>query len=480
MPPLGRSARSLLVAPADAHGQPRGGVDGGARLHADVLLRARQLEAVLVQEVRQHHCGLHDRKLVPHALADAAAEGQVGEVRGNLVGVEPLNQARVEAPPPLHLRVLELGLPAHGVEGVGLVPERLGAVQVPHRNEDVRALEQLDLLVGGGLRQLHLLHGAPDQQGGLGVQPQRLRDGVPHQLQARQLLVLRPRAVAHHLVHLGLHLRHDLGVGGEEERRPREHGGGGLVPGHQHGHQVVAQLLVGRLLPAQVHQEPQQRRVLHLFVVHVLEVLEVRGGAALVCLADELSQHVVDQLQVRLEPSLPRHHQAGAGDVPVGEVEGGAVLRLAQHVVHGLDHGGLLLHAAKVVVEHRLADDVQRHAAELRLHVQHLLLVCRLAELVGEDVGAVGKEVHHALQPGVVEAGHDGAAADLPRLQVRGDQPGAHDGLQDLRQDALVEGGGARAQDLLRRQRVRHHDERLRAERQLVDTAVLLEVTLQS
>eukprot|EP00976_Prorocentrum_cordatum_P088206 1187217-Prorocentrum_minimum.AAC.2 len=56
--------------------------------------------------------------------------------------------------------------------------------------------------------------------------------------------------------------------------------------------------------------EGSYSRCYSLGVVHVLEVLEVRGSAALVRLPDQLSQHVVDQLEVRLEGTLTRHHQA--------------------------------------------------------------------------------------------------------------------------------------------------------------------------
>ena len=41
-----------------------------------------------------------------------------------------------------------------------------------------------------------------------------------------------------------------------------------------------------------------------------------------------------------------------------------------------------------------------------------------------------------------MEGRDDGAAADLPRLVVRGDEALAHDGLQDLRQDALCTQSG--------------------------------------
>jgi hypothetical protein len=44
----------------------------------------------------------------------------------------------------------------------------------------------------------------------------------------------------------------------------------------------------------------------------------------------------------------------------------------------------------------------------------------------------------HVWSADLVEGGHDGAAARLPRLQVRRDEALAHDGLQDLRQHPLV------------------------------------------
>mmetsp|Transcript_30401 Transcript_30401/g.51214 ORF Transcript_30401/g.51214 Transcript_30401/m.51214 type:complete len:264 (+) Transcript_30401:355-1146(+) len=258
----------------------------------------------------QHHRGLHDRELVAHTLADPAPKRQVRKVGGDLVGVEALDQLGVESIPSLHLRVFKLLFPAHRVEGVGLVPEVLRVVQVPHRNEHIRALQQLDLLIGFALRQFNFLDRPADQDRGLRVQAQRFRHRESHHLQAHELIVGRADTLlrAHHLVHLCLNLRHDIRVGGEQIGRPREHGGGGLVTRHKHGHQVVTQLLVGGLLPSEVHQEAQQRGILHICVVHVLQVLEIGGGAVVIGLADQLGQHVVHQLQIRLEPPLPRDH----------------------------------------------------------------------------------------------------------------------------------------------------------------------------
>ena len=66
----------------------------------------------------------------------------------------------------------------------------------------------------------------------------------------------------------GVDLIQDFGVGGgvsqQREERPGQHGGGRLVPRDEHGHEIVAQLLVRQVSVAHVHQESQQRRISHL------------------------------------------------------------------------------------------------------------------------------------------------------------------------------------------------------------------------
>lgn len=44
------------------------------------------------------------------------------------------------------------------------------------------------------------------------------------------------------------------------------------------------------------------------------------------------------------------------------------MLCLFQHAVDGLDHGGLVRHGAKLVVEYGLADDVQRDTERNKKH----------------------------------------------------------------------------------------------------------------
>ena len=52
------------------------GVNGGSRRHAGVMPRL-QRKAVLLQDDGQRNDGLHEGKLIPHALARAPAEWNV-------------------------------------------------------------------------------------------------------------------------------------------------------------------------------------------------------------------------------------------------------------------------------------------------------------------------------------------------------------------------------------------------------------------
>eukprot|EP00982_Pelagococcus_subviridis_P006312 30058-Pelagococcus_subviridis.AAC.5 len=61
------------------------------------------------------------------------------------------------------------------------------------------------------------------------------------------------------------------------------------------------------------------------------------------------------------------------------------------------------------------------------------------AQVLHELRGAVAEQTDHVIEPRLVEPRDELPAAVLPHRVRRGDQPLAHDGLEDLREDALAE-----------------------------------------
>ena len=179
------------------------------------------------------------------------------------------------------------------------------------------------------------------------------------------------------------------------EQRPGEDCGGGFMTRNEHGHEVVAQLGVGCALPAQVHQKAEQRRVLHPAVVPGLQVSQVSALRRGLRCSNQLIQRPVDGFHVLPELDLTWHNVGGPGDVPVREVEGAAVLRLAEDAVHGLNHWRFLSHRPKTVIEHAQANDVQRHAAEQRLHVNDAAGGSSRVQGPIQRGAAVVKQPHH-------------------------------------------------------------------------------------
>ena len=116
------------------------------------------------------------------------------------------------------------------------------------------------------------------------------------------------------LSHFGVQVR----LLAELEHCPGEHCSGGFVSCDEHGHEVVSQLLGGRVLSSHVDQESQQTGVLHRGVVALLQlvdVLLVLGGQRL---HDQLVQHSVQELQVSVESSQAGNELVGEGEVPIG------------------------------------------------------------------------------------------------------------------------------------------------------------------
>mmetsp|Transcript_7147 Transcript_7147/g.11222 ORF Transcript_7147/g.11222 Transcript_7147/m.11222 type:complete len:453 (-) Transcript_7147:652-2010(-) len=449
---------------------------GSASSLADGLGGRGEPELEPPEDQGQRAHGLQRGELVAHALAAAAPKGQEGEVGRDLPRVQPRHPIRVVALPAFDARVRERPLPPGGIEPLRVLPVGRAAVQVPGRDEHVRALQQPGLPGGAPPGQRVRLQGAADEQRRLRVQPQGLDQRHAHQPEVLQVADGGVPAAGQHRVHFAADRRQRLRLLGEVEEAPGQHGRGGFVARDQHRHQVVPQLLARGVLPPHVHQEAQQRGVLaHLALLQLLHVALHRG---LVGQHDQLVQDVVQDLHVLLELHLAGQHVLDEGDFPVGDEAGAAVLGLLERGVHALDHGALLGHAVELVVEDRAANDVQRDRAEHGLHVQRLLAGGGPVERAAHLQVALHKELGHGVQPPRVEARHDGLAPHLPGGRVRGDQPLAHHLLQDVGQDALVVAEGVLAQDVLGHHRVRDHDKGPRPKGQLEHRAVLLVVFL--
>mmetsp|Transcript_8221 Transcript_8221/g.23391 ORF Transcript_8221/g.23391 Transcript_8221/m.23391 type:complete len:670 (-) Transcript_8221:431-2440(-) len=470
----------------ELHPQAVARVDGGAGVRADLgrhLRRGRELKVVAAQEHRQGHGGLEHGELVAYALARPRPERSKRKVRRVLRGVQ-LAAPRpgvVPLPPRSLLRVHMWPQEPLRVKVVRLRPVPPVAVDVVERDEDVRTTGDLRLEADATLREDVVLERAADEQRRLRVHAQALGHAEAHELEVLHLVHVR-QPIPKLRVHLLLHPSKEGGVLGELVDGPGKRGRRGLVTGDEHGHQVVAQLLRVRLLAARVHEEAQQRRVVELAVVAPLEVLDVRLLAGAERLADAVVEGAVKEVHVLLELALARDEVRGERQLPVGRRGHGAVLGLAQRGDGGSHHGGVgLALGIKVVVKNGLADDVEREGAELVLHVHG---IARLGGLV-EDVRAgllrhVAEHAAHVAEPGLVEARHDGAAALVPGLRVRRDEALAHDGLEDLGEDALVVALGVVAQHVLEDLRVGHDGEALRAEAELEEPALVLVELVQA
>jgi hypothetical protein len=137
------------------------------------------------------------------------------------------------------------------------------------------------------------------------------------------------------------------------------------------------------------------------------------------------------------------------------------VLRLLQDAVDRADHRRLGGHRPKVVVEDAEPNDVEAERQKLGLHIDGRAGVRGGAELGGRASGAAAKHGDRGVDVGLVEAGHDLAAPDLPGLEVRGDQALAHDRLEDLREHALVVVERVVAEEVARDDRVGDDNEGL-------------------
>mmetsp|Transcript_267 Transcript_267/g.629 ORF Transcript_267/g.629 Transcript_267/m.629 type:complete len:501 (-) Transcript_267:579-2081(-) len=459
----------------------------------NVDIRRRELGRVKLEiKPSQYHCqgngGLKGCKLVPHALTGTSSKRQVGKIGRVFIRVQdgPVPFRRIVSCPFRDVRVGVFAQPPFGDELVRLRPEPFIVMEIVQRYEHIHAANH-----GGlpppALGQIVLGPAPANQQGRLGVQPQRLGHDQPQILHVLDILV-GGHAVAQHPVDLGLDLGHLLRMLRQLEQRPGQHRGRGLVPRDQHGHEIVPQLLVVDVGAAHVHQKPQQRRILDVGVIALFELLDILHLARTLRAIDEVGQHRVQYVEVGVELPQTRHDLVSERQVPVRGGGHATVLGLDERGVHGLDHGGLVRDRSEFVIEHGESDDVEGDGAELFLHLDlatglaggRVVLGGRLLQISYQALVAVPEQAHHVIQPRLVERGHDGTTSHAPRLGIRGDQPLAHDGLQYLREDALVVQGVGIPQHVLRLHRVRYHQEALGTEAQLVRTAVLLLIALQS
>mmetsp|Transcript_18474 Transcript_18474/g.56738 ORF Transcript_18474/g.56738 Transcript_18474/m.56738 type:complete len:443 (-) Transcript_18474:927-2255(-) len=365
------------------------GVDGGAGAHADVgdreaaeallgregVVADGEVEVEVAEEGGEHDGGFEDGELVAEAAAAAGAEGHEGVVRGLFVRVERRvrDEGGVVALPAgggdAGDGVL-LALEARGVEGLGVVPEEGGFVEGPRGEEDVGASRERDGRVGeGGSREFVGVEGSSNEQRRLRVEPQAFREGEAGLLGSSDVLVGEAVAVVV-LVEDGVDFVADRrqmvpgAAGGVEELvdDPGQQRGRGFVAGHQHGHQVVAELRVRRLFAAHRHEEVQQRDDLRFFVVVLLLRVE-----------DQLVELSVQEVEVVVELSLVRNHVARTGNEPEREKRGGSAFGLGEAPVHCADERAFGGGGAEVVVEDGSSDDVERRRAESFLDVHDVL-----------------------------------------------------------------------------------------------------------
>mmetsp|Transcript_19672 Transcript_19672/g.60850 ORF Transcript_19672/g.60850 Transcript_19672/m.60850 type:complete len:411 (+) Transcript_19672:144-1376(+) len=363
-----KEGRSWPPPGRDGHPEAVGGVDGGAGFGADLVGGGGgggEVEVEAGDEAREGDRCFEGGEGVADALAGAAAEGYVGEVGGDLVrveaGAEPLGG--VEAGPVGQVRVGEGPQEAGGVEGVGVFPVALGAVQRVDVDEEVAGPRQLGgacrrRVVCFDFRERVFVEGAPDEERRLGVHAQRLGDAEARELQGVDVLQRVRDLAVHRRVDLGAEFGKHVGCFRQLEEAPRQRGRRRLVARNQHRHQVVPQLLGRRLLAAGVHEKAQQRRIFHRRVVPLFELLDVGFFAILQRRRNALVQLRVQQVHVPGKAPLPRHDLPRARDLPVRRRRHRAVLCFSERIDRSCHDRRDLVDGVKVVVEHRLPDYV--------------------------------------------------------------------------------------------------------------------------
>ena len=189
------------------------------------------------------------------------------------------------------------------------------------------------------------------------------------------------------------------------------------MPRDEQRHQVVPQLL-RRDVVAGRDEEVENRRIVPGEVL--LDELLVGVFHDFLGSLDEHVERVVDHDERLLARLLPWHQPLKRRHLPVRDERHAAVLSLAQHGVHRLDHRVVLLQRVEIIVEHRLADDVQRQARVEVLHLHRLTLRLGLGELRAAVDAAVAEHVHHGRHVLFMQRRHHHPAPNLPRLTVGG------------------------------------------------------------
>jgi hypothetical protein len=162
----------------------------------------------------------------------------------------------------------------------------------------------------------------------LRVQTERLGQGSAAAREGAHVVDARGAAVGEDGVDLGAEELSFFRVLGETKERPGEDSSRRLVPSDEHGHEVVAQLSSSRVFSARIDEEAQQGGVAHAAVIALLQRLGVVFGARGDGVGDQAVQASVDDGKVLGKLALAGDEPAQEGDVPVGDVEGGAVLGL--------------------------------------------------------------------------------------------------------------------------------------------------------
>mmetsp|Transcript_17425 Transcript_17425/g.50761 ORF Transcript_17425/g.50761 Transcript_17425/m.50761 type:complete len:289 (-) Transcript_17425:1110-1976(-) len=261
--------------------------------HIDVGIEVRiEFEIEPSQYHRQRDRRLQHREFVPDALSGPPPERQIREIGRDFVGVQfPLPSLRIVSGPALDVGIDVPLVEALRTERVGLRPESSVPMNVVQRDEEVHAPDG-GRLSSSSLGDDVLLPAATDQQRRFGIHPQSLGDDqtqISHPLDILQGRI----AISHDLIDLGPYLGHAFGVLGQFEQRPGQDRGGGLVPGDEHGHQIVPQLLVIDIGAPHIDQESQQARIVDLIVIPILQLLQIfhlPGGLGPI---DEIVQYVV-------------------------------------------------------------------------------------------------------------------------------------------------------------------------------------------
>mmetsp|Transcript_29603 Transcript_29603/g.96420 ORF Transcript_29603/g.96420 Transcript_29603/m.96420 type:complete len:406 (+) Transcript_29603:591-1808(+) len=348
-------------------------------------------------------------------------------------------------------------------------------MNVVHGDDDVLALR--DFVVAG--ESVGLL-GAADEHGRVWVEAHRFVDAAREVLELRVVVKGGGALGAEDAVNLALRLRHLVRVLGEEVERPREDGAGGFVSGDEHGEEVVAELLFGNLR-ACCEEEAQDGgvRLVEVFLV-ARDALALLLHHAL-ALGDEHLGALLDGAHRRLRLALARGEQPEPRHLPDGEQVGGALLRLFERGVDGLDDGRFGVERLKVVVEHRLPDDVESHLRHARLDVDSRSCRRGRRELLREVLCARAEDArHHRVEVRLVERRRHRPPPPHPQIALRHGEAVAKQKLRNLAHETLLVKRVV-FEHVLRRLRLgNHHETRYRAGRKQVHRTRLVHPFVQS